>query len=576
MHQTYRRLALAALVIACSACVACKGDFTLENPQGTAPGQSPPINETTPEEPDPFPDIPCEGVACEDPVPSITPRVTRLTHGQWENSVRDLLKLDAIPESSSAFLGDTLSIGHFDRLAESLIVTEGLWEDYREAAEDLAAQIATDPDALNTLVPADAPTDLEGRSLALVEELGHRAHRRPLTDSEIAGYLDLMSKAPMVFEDGARFEKAAELFLRAVLQSPHFLYRLETHTDESQAYVALDPYEKASKLSYALWNTMPDEALFEAASRGDLDDRATLTAEVARMLDDPKATDAVADFHAQLLGFGHFDEMSKAPEVFPEYNDETPEKLERELEAYIEDVVVDSDGTYRTLMTATHTFADAEIAEIYGVAPPAEEFGRVELDPMRRKGLLTRAGFLALNATAYDPNPIHRGVFVDERILCINVPAPPDDFSIPEGVEGDTNRERIENATGPCGGACHTPLINPPGFAFENYDALGSWRDQDNGFDVDPSGELTFDGEKRSWNTASQLIEQIADSPQAHECYVRNWFEYLNGRLPESGDEPVIARLAQASHSGDITIKEMLNAMVTSNVFLMRDTRSKE
>jgi hypothetical protein len=200
----------------------------------------------------------------------------------------------------------------------------------------------------------------------------------------------------------------------------------------------------------------------------------------------------------------------------------------------------------------------------------------VELDANRRKGLLTRSGFLALNATAYDPNPIHRGVFVGSHILCIDIPPPPDDFSIPEGVEGDTNRERIENATKECGGACHSVLINPPGYAFENYDAVGGWRDQDGDFDVDASGKLTFDGEEHTWSGPGEFIDQVAQSEQAHGCYMRHWFEYVNGRLPEEGDQPLLARLTQASHEGDKSIKELLAAMVTSRVFLRRATVEEE
>jgi hypothetical protein len=501
----------------------------------------------------------------------------RLTHRQWENTVRDLLRLDEAP-SSDSFIGDTLSVGHFDRIAENLRVTEPLWQDYREAAEGLATQVTSDPALLENMLEglseADSSADLETRSRALINAVGFRAHRRPLSTDEVDAYLALMQQAPEVFAEGARFERAAELFLRAILQSPHFLYRVETHTSD-QTFVRLDGYEVASKLSYALWNTMPDGELLTAARDGELDRNDTLDVQVRRMLDDPKALDTIADFHAQLYGYEHFDEMTKASDTFPDYNDDTPDKLEHELRRYIKDVVFDTDGTYRTLMTSTHTFADAEIAAIYDVEPPAEAFGRVELDPVRRKGVLTRAGFLALNATPYDPNPIHRGVFVDELVLCIDIPPPPDNFSIPEGVTGDTNRQRIQNATGQCGGACHTPLINPPGFAFENYDALGAFRESEGPHPIDASGTLTFDGEARSWDTAAGLIDQLAESPQAHSCYVHHWFEYLNGRVPTNKDAPLIAELGQASHGSDVTIKNILKTIVTSDVFLMRDTRSQ-
>lgn len=554
--------------------MACQGKASVDD---TAPNNGQTTTPTTTgseEVPDPFPDLPCAGVACDDPVPSVTPRVTRLTHHQWENTVRDLLRLEQRTGLSATFLQDTLGNGHFDRLAGNLSVPPNLWDDYREAAETLAAQTTSDPAALSRIEAPDAPTDLAERSRLFIEHFGERAYRRPLTTTEVDSYIALMEKAPQVFGDGAAFERAAELAIRAFLQSPHFLYRVETHTVEGEDIVPLDAYERAARLSYALWNTMPDATLLAAAEAGGLDRADTLVQEVERMLDDDRARDVIADFHAQLLGFEHFQEMSKAEELFPEYTEETPEKLERELEMFIDDVVFSSDGTYRTLMTARHTFIDADGASIYGVSAPASDFGRVELGD-DRPGMLTRAGFLALNATAYDPNPIHRGVFIDERMLCMQLPPPPEDFSIPDGVEGNTNRERIDNATRECGGACHVTLINPPGFAFEHFDALGAYRANDGDYPVDASGSLVFDGVEKSWDGAAGLVNHLAESEQAHTCYVRNWFEYVNGRLPAAGDEPLIARLGQVSFEGDATIKEILAAMVTSSVFLNRDTRGE-
>lgn len=568
---------IAALVLSLIAAGGClegevqiQGTGSAEDGYGenADPGEVP--DEQLPD--DPFPDLECEGVACEEPTPSFSPRVARLTHRQWENSVRDLLRLPQRPGLSDNFLGDTLSVGNFDRVADSLRVTPGLWDDYREAAETLAEQVANDPEALARIVPEGAPVELQARRRAFVEGFGERAFRRPLTDAEIDQYLALMQRTSQLFGADS-FERSVELALRAFLQSPHFLYRVETHDVAGADVVSLDGWERASRLSFALWNTMPDDRLLEAARSGALEDPDQLPQEVARMLDDPRAADVIQDFHAQLLGFNHFAEMSKAQERFPDFDEATAQAMQRELELYIEDVVFDSDGTYRQLMTSTHTYANADVAPLYGVqAPSADEFGRVELDSNRRKGLLTRAGFLALNATAYDPNPIHRGVFVGEHVLCIDIPPPPDNFTIPDGVEGDTNRERIDNATRECGGACHSVLINPPGFAFENYDAVGAWREQDGGVDVDASGKLTFDGAEQTWQGPSEFVDLVAESPQSHSCYVRHWFEYVNGRLPAEGDEPLLARLAQASYEGDKTIKELLAAMVTSKVFLQRST----
>lgn len=571
---------VSCLIVGSLALVGCQGKVGVEDPNGVVPDPSNPTNsqtvqnnETLPD--DPFPDIPCEGVACDPAVPSVTPRVTRMTHHQWENAVRDLLRLPERPGSSSAFIGDPLSTSRFDRFADNMDVTPNLWDDYREAAETLAEQVTNDPAALAAIEGANPPADLAARNRAFVENFGLRAYRRPLTTEEVDSYIAVMDQAGTLF-DTASFERGAELAIRGFLQSPHFLYRVELHDDPAASVVALNDFERATKLSFALWNTIPDDQLLAAAGAGELSDPDQLVVHVERMLNDERAADVIADFHAQLLDFEHFSDMQKAPELFPNFNEDTPAKMEQELQLFIEDVLFSSSGTYRQLMTAQHSFVDDELAAIYGVAAPnGAQFGRVELDTSR-PGVLTRSGFLAVNATAYDPNPIHRGVFLDRHILCISLPLPPDDFSIPDGVEGNTNRERIENATGECGTTCHTPLINPPGYAFENYDAMGAWREQDNGYDVDASGTLSFDGAQNSWTTGAELIGQLAESPQAHECYTRNWFEYINGREPTAGDAPLIARVAQASHQADVSVKEMLSAMVTSPVFLQRDTGRSE
>ena len=567
------------LAAAAVALCACRGQGSVTDPNGSSTLPDPKANNgvidpggTNNSAPDPFPELPCEGVACEEAVPSVTPRLVRLTHHQWENAVRDLLYLPDRPGLSASFLGDTLSTSTFDRQAEDLKVEPGLWDDYREAAEMLAAQVTNDPAALERLLGPEPPTEFDARARALVTTFGRRAYRRELTDAEVDEYLALMNEAPELFGGQQSFQRSAELALRAFLQSPHFLYRVETHDVPDAQIVPLNGWERAARLSFALWNTIPDDALLDAAANGELDDHETLATHVERMLDDPRAKDVIADFHAQLVGFEHFAEMSKAPERFPDYSDATRDAMERELELFIEDVVFSQEGTYRNLMTDSHTFVNAELAAIYGVAAPADEFGRVELDAAQRPGLLTRSGFLALNATAYDPNPIHRGVFVDRRILCLTLPQPPDNFTIPDGVEGNTNRERIHNATAECGGACHVPLVNPPGFAFENYDAVGAYRTMDNGYPVDASGQLTFDGEQQTWQTGPELVGILAGSKTAHQCYVKNWFEYLNGRAPTENDEPLIARLAQGSLEADATIKELLAAIVTSDVFLKRDS----
>lgn len=559
-------LILALFAMACKGEIGLSSDAPLGDESSTVGGDPTPSSDPI----DPFPDFECEGLACQPLEPRATPGVTRLTHLQWENSVRDLLVLEQRPGVSSEFLNDQLNVGNFDRLASALEVQPGLWEGYREAAETLAADAAQDPERLDAIAP-DVTGDGAERAESFVRSFVTRAYRRPLTDEEVSRHVTIMMASDESFAGEPTFADRAELLIRAVLQSPHFLYRVDTTTPGQGEVVELDPYERASRLSYAVWNSAPDDALLNAAEAGELDSPEGFRSHVLRMLEDPKASEMILDFHGQLFRFDHFDEMSKDSERFPEFTDTTPESMRTELELFLVDTLHTRDGTFRDLMRSRTTFVDDSLAALYGVSSPGEEFARVELDQSERRGLLTRLGFLATNATAYDPNPIHRGVFVNEHILCNEIPLPPDDFSIPEGVEGNTNRERIEAATGECGSVCHTPLINPAGYAFESYDALGKWRTEDGGFPVDTTGALRFDGELNSFEGPLDFIDAIAESPQAHTCYVKHWFEYLHGALPQR-EEPLVARVAQVSHQTDAPLKAIIAGLLVNDVFLKRAT----
>lgn len=560
-----------ALVVALAGptSLGCKGDLSLQS-DGT-PGSGTPTKNNSTGGPviDPFPDTPCEGAACETPVVSPTPGAVRLTHVQWENATRDLLKLDARSGLSRNFIKDTRGLSIFDRLTDKLEVNPDLWDDYREASETLAAQVTQNPDHLARLAPEQADSD--ARLRAFITSAGLRAFRRPLLDDEIARYQALADEAEAVFGAGnATFEKRVELVLRALLQSPHFLYRVESTAPQTGQVVALSGYERAARLSFALWNSIPDDELLTAAADGRLDDVEGFTTQAKRLMADPRALDVVQDFHWQFFQFDHFDEMTKASELFPEFNENTPEAMREEIEHFVAHVVHETPGTYRDLLTSRVAFVDDELAALYGVSAPAEPFGQVELPGTQRAGLLTRVAFLAANATAYDPNPIHRGKFVNRNILCNVVPPPPDMFTIPDGVPGNTNRERIENATGECGGACHTPLLNPAGYAFEGYDAVGRWRTMDGNFPVDTAGAFPFGSQLVAFEGPLDLSEKIAESERAHECYVKHWFEYLHQRTPLAGDAPLIARVAQVSHKNNVPIEDLVVGLLVNDLFLKR------
>jgi hypothetical protein len=545
------RLGLALCVASAMGVGACTGDI------GGGGGTAPPTG----------PDDPIEqGVAS-----LITTRFPRLSHAQWENTVMHLLRLDAVPGLSSAFSGDPLG-GVFDNNEEVLLVTPNLWGDYQTAAEALATLVTDDPARLAAIMPADLPGDPESAARAFISDFGRRAYRRPLTQEEIDTYYELFTRGPELLEGGDDFNRGVRLTLQAFLQSPHFLYRVERSTEVGEdGLVHLDGWEVASKLSYMLWNTMPDDLLFGAAESGELSTPNGIMTQAARMLDDERSHAMVAAFHAQLYQYDHYEDLYKDPAYFPDFSSEIGADLQTEAELFIEDVVY-SGGGLRELLTSPFTYVNSDLAAIYGLPGSfGADFERVELDPAERAGFLTRIGFLASNATPREQNTIHRGIFVNLRVLCNDIPSPPDNVPpLPPADDYATNRERVESHTGlgTCGATCHHGLINPPGYALEHYDAVGAFQGDEDGAAIDSSAEYTLDGAAVAFDGAIELSELIAESDQAHACYARYWLQYGYGRKHQDGDALTLEDLAAASKNG--SAKDLILALTQTLAFRTR------
>lgn len=524
----------------------------------------------------------CVGPGCEDgpldpeseAVASLeTTMFPRLSHLQWENTVRDLFHLDAPTGLSASFTGDPLG-GIFDNNAKVMLVPSSHWGDFQTAAEDISEVVTGDPALLDAILPADLPADQTEAARAFIEHFGERAYRRPLGEDEIARYLEVFADGIAILEGGTDFERGVRLCIQAFLQSPHFLYRVEASTEtNNEGLILLSDWEVASKLSYMIWNSMPDEQLFAAAKAGELSTPEGVLSQAERMFDaDNEATHAmVASFHSQLYQLDHYHDLYKDPDLFPGFAPELGLDMETEAEMFIDDVVF-SGGGLAELLTSRTTFVNAELAGLYGLEGSFDEtFVEVELDPTERSGLLTRLGFLASNGTPREQNTIHRGVFVNLRIMCNTLPSPPDNVDgLPPAGDFDTNRERVEAHTGEgtCGAACHQTLINPPGYALENFNAVGAYQDTENGNPVNSATEWLFDKELLPVADAIELSERIAASEQAHLCYAMRLLEYGYGRLAQEGDELIIAELAEASRQG--SIESLVLALTQTKAFRTR------
>jgi hypothetical protein len=506
--------------------------------------------------------------------PGPSSRILRLNHLEYENTVTDLLRLPARPNVASTFVTDSTGT-LFDTNGSKLNVDSTVWTDYQRGAEQLAATATADMTALTRLFGGTVPSGAE----AQVRLLGQRAFRRPLNDDEVAALVTLYGRAATLTPAVAPGLGGPRLVLEVLLQSPHFLYRPELSDQVgANGLVALSGYEIANRLSYALWHTMPDEQLFAAAESGALSTLEGLATQVRRLLVDARAKETVTSFHDQLLQIQKVFDITRSTNLFPEFVPALRQSMATEQRLFIQHVIFERQQGLKELYTAPFTFADANLARVYrlnDVTGSAHQ--RVEFTDGRRAGLFTHVAFLATNATSIETDPIHRGTTINFRILCTGLPPPPnmvpplpaDDPNMPR-----TMRQRIEAFTGrgTCGDGCHSTFINPVGFAFEHYDALGRWRDTEKGMPVDDSGafRFDFDGELKPFSSGVEFTNRLAASQMTHACYVRNWGEYLYGRALSESEMSVTRRLGRLSQREDVAVLRVIEELLVSDVFRFR------
>ncbi len=550
---TLSAVALSAVILSAVALSACSGSIS------DAPSSGGPREVDT---------------APSDVRPAPSGRFSRLTHQQWENSVRDLLLLNEASGLSQAFPADARTAGFlFDNHMTSLETDQVLSAAYANAAEALAERVSTNSAQLARLLPPDAGGDRE-RARAFISSFGERAFRRPLSNPEIDNLLELYDAGTTLYDDQSGFVAGIRVLIEAFLQSPHFLYRIEASTERAGASIPLGDWEMGQRLSFLLTNTTPDTPLLAAARAGQLSTPDQVRAQATRLLSTPGARPAVVGFHDQLLEFEKYASIQPSPSAYPGVSDSFGASALDSSRSFIEELAFVEQGTFKDLMTSTRAFVNRDLASAYGVTG---SFGTnlvgVDLPAGQRRGILNQIGFLAANATSVQPDPIHRGVFVATRVLCRTIAAPPDGVPpLPPVVDG-TNREVVEKHTesSPVCRACHETQINPFGFPFENYDATGAYRSMDNGHPVDARTTPRLDGAELEVDNSLELADALSESPEAHECFVSHLLEYAFGRERGPLDEGLVAELTQASLS-DTPIVDLMVRIATSAAFMTRST----
>jgi hypothetical protein len=420
-----------------------------------------------------------------------------------------------------------------------------------ELGSEAAAALATEtPEALERLYAGD---DAAG----LVASLGRRAFRRPLTAEEQSKFEGVFALGESLY--GAGFANGAALVVRAMLVSPHFLYR----TELGPAGEPLDGYEAASKLSFWLRGTTPSDDLLDAAAAGELDSAEGLASVAREMLEEPGALDVMRDFHGQAYHFDRYAEIEKIDAA--EYGEAASAELSEASYRFF-DRIFETGGGLRDILTSNRAFVGPGLAPLYGVDAPSELEER-EL-AASRAGHFLQVPFLLLYSSTREPATIRRGDALNVDVLC-NPLVPPADhvYELPPLDSGQTNRERIEAATAGCGG-CHEMFVNPLGLALETFDGLGQERELDNGRPIDTTGTYPFADGERTFADARELMQVMADTAQAHTCYAKNVTEYALQRDMVEDDRPTLEALSVVSR--DESLKALVLALVRDPAFRLR------
>jgi hypothetical protein len=496
----------------------------------------------------------------------------RLTHSQYNNTVRDLLGDYSRP-------ADRFPPEDFVNGFKNQLRTQGmpplLAEVYSASAEKLALNAfrAGDVNGLVPCKPASA-RDTKCRD-QFVRGFGLRAFRRPLSDDEFRRYAALFSAQA---SKSGRFLEGARVVVEAMLQSPKFLFHVE-----SRPSGRFRDYEIASRLAYFLWDTMPDARLLDAAANGELRTVEGLERVARNMLDQPPARQAADEFFAQWLRFDRVLSSVKDRRRYPEFTPELAAMMVHETRTLLGNLVW-NDGNFMEAFTAEYSFLNSDLARLYGVPAPSGEFEMVRFPAgSHRSGLLGQASFLASTAGPVETSPTARGIFVREQLLCQHVPNPPPGVNteIPEPTADRplATRQRMQmHVESPACSSCHR-LMDPIGFGLENYDAVGRWRDNDvlefRGSGPGKKVELPIDGKGEIAGLANSAFSEprhigrlLAESRSCQECVVKQVFRYAFGRLETRADRDTIRRTFAAFRESGFRFKELLIALVRSPQFL--------
>ncbi|HEX3695863.1 MAG TPA: DUF1592 domain-containing protein [Polyangia bacterium] len=491
-------------------------------------------------------------------------RVTmrRLNQTEYDNTVTDLL--GTLSHPAAAFLSDTVANG-FDNDGDLLTLSPVRLQQYQQAAASLATEALSG--TLRTRNLTCDPTAGDTCVRTFVTTMGERAYRRPLTDDEINRYLTLAGK---VRTAGGMPDDVINAALQAMLVSPSFLFRPEFDPDPTSLTAhALSPYELASRLSYLVYESMPDDPLYSAAKAGQLTAVKDIQTQLQRMLMDPRSR-LSQSYAEQWLGVRNVDSAQPDKTLYPTFSAALGTSMKKEVDLYF-DEFVRQNLPVDQLLTSNFTYLDDSLAAHYGVPAVGSttDLMRVTLSTPQRGGLWGMGALLVATSRGNRTSPVSRGRFTLDALMCAPPPPPPANVQPPSDATITATDERTFLAmhrSDPTCAACHS-LMDPIGLALENYDAIGKWRDADHGQKIDASGMLP-DGTNIDGRAA--LEAALAKDTRMPSCIASNLLEYSLGRHLTDNDQPYVKQVAKAPAGGKPGVRDLLMNVVASDAFRMR------
>jgi hypothetical protein len=501
-------------------------------------------------------------IDCTTPKVSSSP-LRRLTRREYNNVVKDLLGDTTRP--GDQFVPESAQSG-FTNGADSTLLSAVVVDDFERAATALA-KAATTSARFKDLLGCDPAATAQQDACAtnFIRNFGARAFRRTLDDARVAKYQSLYAARKAA--DG--FTVAIELVMRAMLQSPYFLYRVELGSGRTAGtpIVKLTPEETAARLSFLFWGSIPDAPLTQAAKEGKLGTTAEVRAQAERMLKDDRGDAIFSDFHVQWAQLEGLPNLTKPAPFTPDIG----RLLIEETNQFVNQTLRKGDGLFTTLLTSRVSYLNQTLASYYGIpGVTGSAFVPVTFPAGQRAGLLTQGSIMGTFAHGSEPSPVLRGKFILTQLACSPPPPPPDnvDTTLPAPDPTKTARQQLIERTGEgiCKG-CHS-LLNPPGFAFEHFDGLGRYRATDHNLPIDSSSQVIGPGNfKGTFTGHDDFLAALANDPGIRSCVASKWFIYAHGRTP-AADDACSTSQPTATFQSNGNVRDMLLSITETPAFL--------